>query len=271
MKYQTYKPTPDLASLVSCYWTLEAPAMPEVQRQRIVPDGTLEMAFILADDIKRFTCGDDYILQPRAMVLGQTIAPFYIEPTGAVNTLAVRFYPHAFANLVEVPIKTLANKETPLEELFDRTESKQLHLEIVNAKDTEQRITTIESYLLGKLTQPATVDSIVQSTIDSLMASKGGASIDGMVDRDPAKRRQLERKFAKQIGVSPKQLGKVIRLQSALKMMLNGEEDRLTDVASASEYYDQAHFIKDFKEFTGVRPKEFLSSESMQLSALFYK
>jgi transcriptional regulator GlxA family with amidase domain len=86
-----------------------------------------------------------------------------------------------------------------------------------------------------------------------------------------SKRRQLERKFKKHIGVSPKQLGKVIRLQTALKMLLNEETESLTHIAYESEYYDQAHFIKDFKEFTGTNPKDFLGNENMSLSALFYK
>ena len=86
-----------------------------------------------------------------------------------------------------------------------------------------------------------------------------------------SKRRQLERNFKKQIGVSPKQLGKVIRLQTALKMLLDPKTERLTEIAYESEYFDQAHFIKDFKEFTGINPKDFLIHENMALSALFYK
>ncbi len=96
MNYQTYTPYPDLEALMKCYWTLEVPADPSPDRQRIIPDGCIEMAFILGDDIKRYTAGDEFIIQPRAMVLGQTIEPFYIEPTGYVNTFAIRFYPYGF-------------------------------------------------------------------------------------------------------------------------------------------------------------------------------
>ena len=88
---------------------------------------------------------------------------------------------------------------------------------------------------------------------------------------DISKRRSLERKFLKHVGVSPKQLGKVIRLQSALKMMLQNEETQLTNIAYESDYFDQAHFTKDFKEFTGINPKEFLDDGHMALSSLFYK
>src|SRR5690606_37521595 len=100
MNYQTYPPQKDLEPLVKCYWTLEVPVGSNSERQRIVPDGCIEMAFILGDDIKRFTSGNDFILQPRAMVLGQTIEPFYIQPTGHVNTFAVRFYPYGFSNFL---------------------------------------------------------------------------------------------------------------------------------------------------------------------------
>jgi transcriptional regulator GlxA family with amidase domain len=62
---------------------------------------------------------------------------------------------------------------------------------------------------------------------------------------------RLERKFLKQVGLSPKQLGKVIRLQTALKMVLNQQSESLTKIAYESEYYDQAHFIKDFQGIHG--------------------
>jgi hypothetical protein len=69
-------------------------------------------------------------------------------------------------------------------------------------------------------------------------------------------------------GVSPKQLSKIIRLQATLKMIADDNFSSLTSVAYSGNYYDQAHFIKDFKEFTGVSPKEFYS-ENLKLSTLF--
>lgn len=271
MNYQTFQPHPDLESLISCYWTLEVPADNDSQKQRIVPDGCIEMAFILGDDIKRYTSEDEFILQPRAMLLGQTIEPFYIEPTGYVNTFAIRFYPYGFANFVTEPIKNLANKETPLELLFEEKIAKELEQKIIQAKDIKQRIEVIEIFLLERLKDKSTVENIVKTTVNALLSTKGNAPIKTILKDDLSKRRQLERKFAKQIGVSPKQLGKLIRLQTALKMLLNKEAESLTNIAYESEYYDQAHFIKDFKEFTGTNPKEFLGNENMTLSALFYK
>jgi AraC-like DNA-binding protein len=270
MNYQTFQPCADLKSLVKCYWILEIPADNNSERQRIVPDGCIEMAFILGDDIKRFTSESDFILQPRAMVLGQTLEPFYIQPTGYVNTFAIRFYPYGFANFVTIPISDLANKETPIEDLFGVTQAKELEEKIIQAADTQQRIEIIEHFLLQKLNEQTTIDNIVKTTVDMLLSSKGSLTINNILKEDPSKRRQLERKFSKQIGISPKQLGRVVRLQTALKMLLSQKTDTLTEIAYESEYYDQAHFIKDFKEFTGINPKEFLKDGQMTLSALFY-
>jgi len=268
MNYQTYPPHPDLESLVSCYWTLEIPAEKDSERQRIIPDGCIEMAFILGDDIKRYTSKDEFILQPRAMVLGQTMKPFYIEPTGHVNTFAIRFYPYGFGNFVTTPIEKLANKETALETLFEGAIA--LEQKIIQATDSKERIVIIEKFLIEKLSDKKMINTIVKQTVDSLLSSNGTESITNILKEDLSKRRQVERNFKKQIGVSPKQLGKVIRLQTALKLLLSKKPDKLTHIAYESEYFDQAHFIRDFKQFTGINPKQFWDDESMALSKIFY-
>lgn len=271
MNYQTFKPHPDLESLVNFYWTLKVPAEDNSQKQCIIPDGCIEMAFILGDDIKRYTLEDEFILQPRAMVLRQTIEPFYIQPIGYVDTFAVSFYPYGFANIISEPVQNLVNKETPLHLVFGEVIAKELEQKIIKAKDTKERIECIEKFLFDKLNDKITVNNIVKNTIDTLLSTKGNAKINKILKQNLYKRRQLERKFLEQIGISPKQLAKVIRLQSALKILLNEETESLTNIAYKSEYYDQSHFIKDFKEFTGISPKEFLGNKNMALSSLFYK
>ena len=70
------------------------------------------------------------------------------------------------------------------------------------------------------------------------------------------------------IGLSPKQLSKVIRLQATLKILSTQNAENLTTIAYECNYYDQAHFIKDFKEFTGMSPKQFYA-DNLRMSALF--
>jgi hypothetical protein len=270
MNYQTFQPHPDLRALVKFYWTLEVPFDPNNQKQKIIPDGCIEMTFNLEDQIKRYTSEDEFIIHPNFMVMGQRTKSYDIKPIGNVNSFAVCFYPYGFANFVGTPLEDLVDIETPIENLFGKTTSKALEQNIVEAAHTEERIKIVELFLLNQLHQNKTIENLVKTTVDTLLTTNGSSSINQILKDDLSKRRQLERNFKKQIGISPKQLGKVLRLQTALKMLLNDKES-LTNIAYESEYFDQAHFIKDFKEFIGTTPKEFLGNENMTLSTLFYK
>ena len=257
MNYQTFEPQTNLKSLIKCYWALEVPAEANPQKQRIVPDGCMEMIFILGDDIKRYTSENEFIIQPRAIVVGQITEPFVIQPAGHVNCFAVRFYPYGFANFVETPVKELENKETPISWLFGESKAKELEKQIVEATSNEQRIKSIEAFLLDRFNEKPVIDQVVKTTLDALFSTKGNTQIGAILKEDRSKRRQLERKFSKQVGLSPKQLGKVIRLQTAIKMLLHENPEKLTHIAYESEYYDQAHFINDFRHFSGFTPEQY--------------
>ena len=271
MNYQTFQPHPNLATLIKCYWTLEVPYQPDAKKQLILPDGCIEMIFLLGDDIKRFTLEEKYIFQPRAMILGQINKPFYVKPTGYVNSFAVRFYPYGFANFISIPINKLVNKETPILDIFEKEAATELKKNIKNASNTQGRIKIIEDFFIHKSKEKITLDSIVKSTVDSILLAEGSIAIKSILENKLFKRRQLERKFSRIVGLSPKQFAKVIRLQATLKLLLQKNPGSLTNIAYESNYYDQAHFIKDFKEFTGVSPKDFYHNLELSLSSLMYK
>lgn len=271
MNYQIYKPHKDLESIVKFYWTLEVPFDPKHQKQKIIPDGCIEMTFNFSDKIKRYTSEDDFVLHPNAMIMGQRTKSYYILPVGNVDTFAVCFYPIGFANFVKTPLAKLVDKETPIAELFGRAEAHALEQQMIQAVDNQERIDIINTFLLDKLNKKNTISNIVKSTVDTLLKTNGTTPINVLLKDDSSKRRQLERHFRKQIGISPKQLGKAIRLQASLNLLLNKQSETLTEIAYESEYFDQNHFIKDFKSLVGLTPGEFLGNEHMTLSALFYK
>lgn len=271
INYQTYQPQKDLESIVKFYWTLEVPFDPKNQKQKIVPDGCIEMTFNFGDQIKRFTSENDFILNPNAMVMGQRTKSYYILPIGHVDTFAICFYPIGFANFVKTPLEELVDKELPISEFFTKKEGEALEAQMVKAVDTHQRIDVIERFLLNRQNENNTISTIVKSTVDAILKTNGTTAINTIVKNDNSKRRQLERHFRKQIGISPKQLGKAIRLQTTLHLMLNKDSKSLTDIAYESEYFDQNHFIKDFKDLVGITPKDFYENEHMVLSSLFYK
>jgi transcriptional regulator GlxA family with amidase domain len=126
----------------------------------------------------------------------------------------------------------------------------------------------VEKFLLEKLVTPESIDRVAKSSVEVMLSLNGQLSVKELSEQLNISKRQLERKFSSIIGLSPKQLSKIIRLQATLKMLANHQFTSLTSVAYEGDYYDQAHFIKDFKEFTGLSPKKFYAN-NLKMSALF--
>ena len=268
MDYKTYEPSYDLKPLVRCYWSLESKNGENSEKQIIVPDGCMEMIFHYGDLYRQYLQDGKKIIQPRSFVFGQLTRPLEIEPTGKTGILSVRFHPQGFLPLTTLPIKELENTATSLNKLFGEDGDK-IEQEIIGINDNAKRIEHIERFLQGRLAKPGTIDRVIKSTVDTILTANGKLSVIEIAERNAIHRRQLERKFSTTIGLSPKQLSKTIRLQATLKMLLSKQFKNLTSLAYQGEYYDQAHFIKDFKEFTGFTPKEFYG-ESFTMSSIFY-
>ena len=100
------------------------------------------------------------------------------------------------------------------------------------------------------------------------MQSRGLIDVSSLSEQMNINRRSIERRFASVIGMSPKQLSRVVRLQSTIRILEQKNFTNLTALAYENGYYDQAHFIKDFKEFTGMSPKTFYA-ENLRLAAVF--
>lgn len=268
MKYQTYEPVASLSTLVRCYWTLESPIESPVAKQTIVPDGCMEMIFHYGDLYKQYSQNGSSIIQPRCFVIGQLTQPLEIEPTGVTGIFAVRFQPNGFFPFATVPIKEMANTAVPFGQLFGAA-GKATEQDILNACSALERIQRIERFLSQLLTDTTIIDHIASSVVATILSANGQRSVDEVAQQSHINRRSLERKFSKAIGLSPKQLSKIIRLQAMLKILLSKQFSNFTDLAYKGEYYDQAHFIRDFKELTGFTPKEFYGN-NLKMSSLFY-
>lgn len=268
MNYQTFEPSDDLKAFVKCYWTLEGSKEKIPERQAIVPDCCMEMIFHYGDLYKQYLEDGNSIIQPKCFVIGQLTKPLEIEATGKTGIFSVRFHPDGFLPLATIPIKEMENMAVTLDRLFGK-DGRDIEQKILAHIPASERIKYIEEFLLRRLTDIQTIDHVVKSTVEIVLTANGQLSINELSRLTNVNRRQLERKFSSAIGLSPKQLSKTIRLQAALKIMLNKEFKNLTDLAYENQYYDQAHFIKDFKELTGFTPKEFYGS-SLKMSSFFY-
>jgi AraC-like DNA-binding protein len=91
--------------------------------------------------------------------------------------------------------------------------------------------------------------------------SKGQVTIESLSKEFNISARQLERKFSSAVGLSPKFFTRIIRFQNIFRLVQNKQINSLTMLSYESGYYDQAHFIKDFKEFSGINPRSFFNQE----------
>lgn len=267
MDYQTHPPSETLSDFVKCYWTLVAPAQQQPEQQKIVPDGCMEMIVHYGDPYKQFLDEGSNFIQPRSFVFGQLTKPLVIAPTGVTGIIAARFHPHGFIPFGTMPISAMENRAVPLTDLYGQ-EGAQLEEEVINANHYAARIAILETFLLKRLIDKNNMDALTAASVDALLALKGQLSVDQLAEQQSASRRQLERRFATTVGLSPKQLAKIIRLQHTLKNLEQKQFTNLASLAVEHGYFDQAHFIKDFKEFTGMTPKQFYA-DSLKMSSLF--
>lgn len=269
MKGKIFDPSEELKEFVMCYWTLDFPREITPKINTIIPDGTMKLIFHYGDLYWHHPKSGSKFLQPRCFLIGQLTQPYVVEPDGDTGTFVVRFHPNGFLPFTTIPLKEMENQPIALNKLFGEDGIK-LEQKILHAASTQIRIDIIEKFLLERLINSKTIDHIVQSTVDTILASRGQITVTELSKINHIHRRQLVRKFSSTIGLSPKQLSKTIRLQNTLKALLNHKKSKLTDLAYDNEYYDQSHFIKDFKEFTGLSPKEFFGDD-LKMSLIFDK
>jgi AraC-like DNA-binding protein len=267
MHPQIFPPSNDLSAFVQCYWNLEGDQETTPVKNTIVPDGTMKLIFHYADTYRHHPKDAESIILPKCFLIGQLTQPYVVEPLGLTGSFVVRFHPNGFLPFATIPIKDMENTAVPLDKLFGE-EGAAIGEKILQAKDTTARIALIEAFLLKRLSDEKTIDFVVQSTIETILAANGQFAVNEFSQKMNINRRQLARKFAASIGLSPKQLSKTVRIQAALKTLLLEKVSSLTDLAYENEYFDQAHFIKEFKEFTGITPKEFYG-EDLKMSLIF--
>ena len=264
---KTYEPNIELTEFVKRYWTLEGEKENTPLKNTIVPDGTMKLIFHYGDTYKHHSPRGKIIILPKYFLIGQLTKPYVIEPIGVTGSFVVQFKPNGFLPFATIPIKEMENVAIPLEKLFGEN-GKILGEQILNAKATSERIKIIEAFLFRELADKKTIDNIVKSTVEIIFNANGQFSVNEFSKNTNINRRQLARKFSSNIGLSPKQLAKTIRIQATLKTLLNKEHTSLTNLAYENEYFDQAHFIREFKEFTGLTPKEFYG-DSLKMSLIF--
>ena len=268
MQGNIYHPSEALSDFVMCYWTLESTKAETPLINTIVPDGTMKLIFHYGDSYEHHTKLGTVVSLPKSFLIGQLTEPYKVAPTGDSGIFMVRFHSHGFEPFTTRTIQEMENKAIPLEVLFGN-DGNVLSENVLYAQNTQERIAIVEHFLLNRLKDSEVTDRVVNETIALINNYKGQKQVNELSELTQHHRRLLSRRFSSTVGLSPKQLSRIIRLQHLLKTLINNKEaTKLTQVAYEHEYFDQAHFIKEFKAFTGQTPKAFYG-EDFKMSLLF--
>lgn len=138
-------------------------------------------------------------------------------------------------------------------------EGEELEDKILNSTNIQSRIQILESFFWDKIKFNSYEYSHVDNALKIMYAQNGNVSIDELSNLINISKRQFERKFKEEVGLSPKSNSRIIRFQQVVKELEQNKFVSLTKTAHDFSYHDQAHFIHDFKLITGVNPKSYFA------------
>jgi AraC-like DNA-binding protein len=257
--YKEVTPSEALKPFVQHYWILETKGPATIgSADKVLPYGHPEIGFIYGDDYRFYQAGETPELLPKSFVAGQFCQSYFLEPTGTTGVIGIKFTPTGLFDLFQVSMQGLANKITDFAE-FGGEEAAQITSDIIAATPNDRRIEVIEAYLLGKLASRKAQIGLMQLTVNMILKETGNVSLSEIAEKVNISSRQLERKFKEQIGISPKQFSRVVRLNHALKLLRTNADYNWQDIIFLCGYYDQAHFIKDFKDIAGECPTRYMT------------
>lgn len=267
MDYQVHQPQEKLARYIKYYWTLhnDDDLMPH-SRERIFPDGCIELIFNYADPMRKFE-NDTGVIQPRNIVHGQLKKFIELESTGKIGLFSTRFQAAGLQPFIDFDVSELTDKSMTVAEIWNE-EGQQLERDMKMAKNSEARIAVVEAFLLQRLAKSRKKDAAISLCVDAIVASDGMVTIDELSEKFNLGKRHLERKFLSSVGLSQKLFSRIVRFNNVLQLIEDKDFRTFTNVAHEGGFYDQAHFIRDFKEFTGLNPKQYFS-ENLEMAKYF--
>ncbi|PSR56691.1 AraC family transcriptional regulator [Adhaeribacter arboris] len=264
MIYYTLPPAPELARYVRFFWVLESEAsVSQPYIHRSMADGCAELIFHYKGQFNELVAADKTEKSFTAGLHGpsQTFRRFAIEQ--GFGIFGVYLYPFALTQLFSIPAVEVKNQMPDMASLLG-AEGKDLEDKIMTAPDNNTRRQLLSGFLQKKLSknyikQPPPVFASIQAIIQN----KGLLSVNQLAEQASLSPRQFERTFKTHSGFSPKLFSRIIRFQAALNEYGN-QQKSLTQISYACGYYDQSHFIHDFKEFSGHHPRLYFSGQSAE-------
>jgi len=261
IKFKSFDPSPGMSGLVHRYMLTEGFVPSEAPLVMMMVPALMEMlSFVLSNGVSTLHTNGKEIDTADAQVLGQYPTSFQVAVSGELKYLAVHIKSPGMFRLFNLPARRFtSNIATPLSELIGK-EAFALCEELKAADSVEKAIERIESFLISQLSKSnAKVHKSVEPALAFIQQSKGISIMEVAIHAHTSPR-MLQKIFLKQVGLSPKEYVKVTRFTQALRIIMNSESFSWKQIVHELGYFDQAHFINDFKSISGQPPKEYFAA-----------
>ena len=182
---------------------------------------------------------------------------------GRVDLLGISFHEGGAYPFLGLPLAELRDEITLLEAL-DQPGLLRLHARLYEAEALAVRINLIEEWLLGRLALGKERDVLIPTSLTMLRARAGNLPIPELARELAISQRQLERLYQNQVGMSPKQYARLLRVETARLALKRTAGQSTTQLATELGFYDQAHFIREFSAVIGMTPYAYLKRSHNQ-------
>ncbi|MBN4072880.1 AraC family transcriptional regulator [Crocinitomix catalasitica] len=276
ISFRKYYPHPQLKEHIQSYFIIEAdPSMNSEQEQENDflnnhPQGTIDLMFALKDGINLANFKGDRFSLSNIFVMAQQEGFFQVKFGENVLIAGVVFYAESFAKLFNFPMADLTNQGCSLQDELSETYL-DLYDKLSLLSAEEQIIEELNLFFTRELSNVDYSFSKFDQLVRWMRTSENQTTVTEMADLANMSKKTLQRQMKKLTGLTPKSYGNILRFNAVLKL-IDDDKKKLDwqDILFQSGYYDQAHFIKDFRRFTGLTPNQFLK-ENETLSKLFLK
>jgi AraC-like DNA-binding protein len=267
-----YSPSPELRPFVQCYsiFVSGGPGRPgeEANASLLADEDPLVdrvfacahnfLSFSFADPLLEWRDGREVPLKERAHVVGAITQPGTMPLPARVDMFGVTFRPGWAHHFLRVPAEELTDQALALEHFWGAA-GRALEDQLLEAPSARQRIEIVERELRRRLESAPPLDGTIPALADHVLRLGGAVTVEQLSAACGFTRQHLARKFRHFLGLGPKLFCRLVRFQNALTRVTTSPPDSWAVAAVELGYYDQAHLIAEFKEFTGFTPAGFTS------------
>lgn len=266
--YQIYRPSPDLAHLVSYYFLYENSAATSRQ-EFALSDGNPGISFALQQPYTLLSADNTHLGFSQAFVCGAFTKGIYVNKSSFPQKMfGVKLMTDGLHSLLQLPLSGL--REKPIWHLESLIGSRAAVLadRIIELPEISQKIYILESFLRKNMHICKKPERRFREAVMLIRQSRGQLPIEQVAKRLSLNYKWLERKFIDYTGTTPKEFSRLVRFIYTYFHFKRTGITALLDIAIENGYYDQNHFIKDFKHFTGYTPTQLQQAPVYDLASI---